>query len=310
MSRLEWRVETMHFKSASDLRELEILEQRKIRVVEDDYGDDEEEEDDEDDRFDSGSSSGLGYSGRSARSRTCSTNDLFGEAANYRRLMASGQVSSSASTSRLSRSQSILATTTPSPTPTSVFTRMRRQLPKCPEEEGRTPQPQQTSSHVARQQSMLEGTTRERLEKLTRNRMLRDRILQDQMSQAAAMTPVVPELPEQDGEGESPPLQGRRLHDVSRKLSRRPSFLERARETIRTATTATAAAAVSSSGAEPLPGLRSRPSSLARRTSFLGSKPVRKMAKLARRYERLSYESRQKLPQRRRNRRFAPRLNV
>ena len=65
-----------------------------------------------------------------------------------------------------------------------------------------------------------------------------------------------------------------------RKVSRRRSFLEKARETIRTATTAASASA--SSGAEPLPGLKSRPS-LARRTSFLESKPVRKMAKLARR---------------------------
>ena len=277
----------MHFKSASDLRELEILERRKIRAVEDDYGDDEEEEeeeDDDDDRFHSGSSSGLGYPERSTRSQARSTNDLLGKA-DYRRLMASGLVSSSASASRLSRSQSILVTT-PSPT-TSVFTRRRRQLPKCPQESGAPPPPpphhhhqqqQQQTSHLARQQSMLEGTTRERLEKMTRNRMLRDQILQDQMSQAAA-TPVVPELPR---EGESPPLQGRRLHAVSRQLSRRRSFLEKARETIRTATTAAAASSSSSSGVEPLPGLRSRPS-LARRTSFLDSKPVRKMAKLARR---------------------------
>ena len=262
----------MHFKSASDLRELEILERRKIHAAEAEYGDDEEEEDEEDDdRFHSGSSSGLGYSERSPRSQAASTDDLFGKA-DYRRLMASGLVSSSVSTSRLSRSQSILATTTtPSPT-TSVFTRKRRQLPKCPEEDFGAP-PQQQQSHVGRQQSMLEGTTRERLEKMTRNRMLRDQILQDQMSQAAA-SPVVPDLPL---EGE-PPLQGRRLHAVSRKLSRRRSFLEKARETIRTAKTAAASASV----VEPLPGMRSRPS-LARRTSFLESKPVRKMAKLARR---------------------------
>ena len=261
----------MHFKSASDLRELEILERRKIHAAEAEYGDDEEEDEEDDDRFHSGSSSGLGYSERSPRSQAASTDDLVGKA-DYRRLMASGLVSSSVSTSRLSRSQSILATTTtPSPT-TSVFTRKRRQLPKCPEEEfGVPPPPQQ--SHVGRQQSMLEGTTRERLEKMTRNRMLRDQILQDQMSQAAA-SPVVPDLPL---EGE-PPLQGRRLHAVSRKLSRRRSFLEKARETIRTAKTAAASASV----VEPLPGMRSRPS-LARRTSFLESKPVRKMAKLARR---------------------------
>ena len=261
----------MHFKSASDLRELEILERRKIHAAEAEYGDDEEEDEEDDDRFHSGSSSGLGYSERSPRSQAASTDDLFGKA-DYRRLMASGLVSSSASTSRLSRSQSILATTTPSPT-ASVFTRKRRQLPKCPEEEFGVPPLQQQQSHVGRQQSMLEGTTRERLEKMTRNRMLRDQILQDQMSQAAA-SPVVPDLPL---EGE-PPLQGRRLHAVSRKLSRRRSFLEKARETIRTAKTAAASASV----VEPLPGMRSRPS-LARRTSFLESKPVRKMAKLARR---------------------------
>ena len=277
----------MHFKSASDLRELEILERRKIRVVEEDYGydDDEVEEEDLDGRFYSGSSSGLGYSERSTRSQACSTDDLLGKA-DYRRLMASGLVSSSASTSassRLSRSQSILATT-PSPTTTSAFARKRRQLPKCPQEIGAPPPTVQPQSLLARQQSMLEGTTRERLEKMTRNRMLRDQILQDQMSQAAA-TPVVPEMPLGDEEGgESPlpgPLQGRRLHAVSRRLSRRRSFLEKARDTIRTATTV--AAAVSASGVEPLPGLRSGRPSLARKTSFLESKPVRKMAKLARR---------------------------
>ena len=283
----------MHFKSASDLRELEILERRKIRVVEEDYGydDDELEDEDHDGRFYSGSSSGLGYSERTTRSQTCSTDDLLGKQADYRRLMASGLVSSSSASasasSRLSRSQSILATT-PSPTTTSAFARKRRQLPKCPQENGVPPLPPPTvqpQSLLARQQSMLEGTTRERLEKMTRNRMLRDQILQDQMSQAAA-TPVVPEMPlgdEEGGESPLPPLQGRRLHAVSRRLSRRRSFLEKARETIRTATTAAAAASVTSSGVEPLPGLRSGRPSLARKTSFLESKPVRKMAKLARR---------------------------
>ena len=235
----------MHFKSASDLRELEILERRKIRVVEEDYGydDDEAEDEDHDGRFYSGSSSGLGYSERSTRSQACSTDDLLGKQADYRRLMASGLVSSSSASasasSRLSRSQSILATT-PSPTTTSAFARKRRQLPKCPQESGAPLPTVQPQSLLSRQQSMLEGTTRERLEKMTRNRMLRDQILQDQMSQAAA-SPVVPEMPLGDEEegGESPlpgPLQGRRLHAVSRRLSRRRSFLEKARDTIRTAT--------------------------------------------------------------------------
>ena len=56
----------MHFKSASDLRELEIVERRKIHAAtaEDGYGDDEgdddegDDEDGDDDRFFSGSSSG------------------------------------------------------------------------------------------------------------------------------------------------------------------------------------------------------------------------------------------------------------
>ena len=71
----------MHFKSASDLRELEILERRKIRVVEEDYGydDDEAEDEDHDGRFYSGSSSGLGYSERSTRSQACSNDDLLGK---------------------------------------------------------------------------------------------------------------------------------------------------------------------------------------------------------------------------------------
>ena len=77
---------------------------------------------------------------------------------------------------------------------------------------------------------------------------------------------------EEEEEDCEAPLQGRRLHAVSRKVTRRRSFLEKARETIRTAT-----------AVEPLPGLRSARPSLARRTSFLDSKPVRKMAKLARR---------------------------
>ena len=213
----------MHFKSASDLRDLEILERRKIHgVVEDEYGDDEAEDEEEyDDRFLSGSSSGLGHSGRSGRSQAQSTEDLLGKT-DYRRLMASGLVSAStsaAASSRLSRSQSILVTKTPSPTTMSVFARKRRQLPKCPAEIETPPTQQpQPQSHLGRQQSMLEGTTRERLEKMTRNRMLRDQILQDQMSQAAA-TPVVPELPrEEEDESPLPPLQGRRLHAVSRKV--------------------------------------------------------------------------------------------
>ena len=76
-------------------------------------------------------SAGLGYSERSIRSQACSTDDL---SLNYRRLMASGMVSSSsaAAVAGLSRSQSSLVAATSSAT--SVFMRKRRQLPKCPEE--------------------------------------------------------------------------------------------------------------------------------------------------------------------------------
>ena len=49
----------MHFKSASDLRELEMVERRKIHAADDGYRDDEGDDDEgDDDRFFSGSSSG------------------------------------------------------------------------------------------------------------------------------------------------------------------------------------------------------------------------------------------------------------
>jgi hypothetical protein len=58
-------------------------------------------------------------------------------------------------------------------------------------------------------------------------------------------------------------------------VSRRRSFLEKAKETILGPT--------ESSSVEPLPGLKKRPPRLARRTSFLDSKPIRKLTKLSRR---------------------------